>query len=429
MGKIRNFEELAQNAKRKAALEIAEAGLAAIETGAVMKRLIKPGIEELTIKDELIFLAGAQRIWAVGVGKCALEASRALKEILGDRLAGGIVLDVKPRVDLGEIRVFQGTHPWPSKENVESTAQIIDFLKGLNESDLVIFIISGGGSTLLCSPQEMGLDEETRILKALFKAGADIVEINTLRKHLSLARGGHLAKYAYPARAVSLIFSDVPGNNLEFIASGPTVKDSTTVEEAQKILKKYKISQGLDFKDYGLIETPKEDKYFERVTNILLVSNRLALEAMAKKAEDLGYQATICTDSLEEEASEAGKRLVKELAGTTGKLVRLYGGETTVAIKGKGMGGRNQELTLSALRFVGEDKLVLSMASDGRDNTDFAGAIGDKLTLERAGDLGLKIDEYLENNDSYHFFEKVKDYIMTGDTGSNVADLVIFLKE
>ncbi|MGC9603316.1 MAG: DUF4147 domain-containing protein [Minisyncoccia bacterium] len=426
MGKIQNLEKLAVTELRRAALEIAEAGLLAIDTEKAVKGGVVLDGEVLRVKDKEFDLAGFERVFVVGVGKCALEAGRALEEILGDKLTNGIVLDVHSG-NLKKIRTFVGTHPFPTTENVNATAEIIQLLSSLTEKDFVIFVISGGGSTLLCQPKNLICQDEKDILTHLFKVGANIEEINTIRKHLSLARGGYLASYAHLASSVALIFSDVPGGAMEFIASGPTVKDTTTVDDARRVLEKYGVEEATRLKIEPL-ETPKDETSFEKITNILFLDNMTALEAMSAKARGLGFNPKIRTNVLDGEAREAGENIALDIGKAGAKTAILYGGETTVKIKNDGKGGRNLEVVLGALGKIGENELVLSFDSDGRDNTDFAGALCDRITSEKAAKLDLKPEEFLKNNDSYMFFEKVGDYILTGDTGSNVSDLMIAIK-
>ncbi len=428
---IQNFDKLVadlpagQAGLRRAALEIAEAGLESIDTEKAVKRGVVLDGEILKVKGKEFDLVDFERVFVVAVGKCALEAGRALEDILGDRLTGGIVLDIRPG-KLKKIKTFAGTHPYPSEENMAATAKIIKLLSSLTKKDFVIFVISGGGSALLCQPKGMSFENEKSIVKCLFRAGADIKELNIVRKHLSLARGGYLAKYSCLATSIAMIFSDVPGGDIEFISSGPTVKDITTIKDTRRILDKYEVEKitGLNIKP---IETPKEEECFKNVTNILFLDN-VAVDAMAKKAESLGFKAIIKTKTLSGEAREVGKQIGGDLNEAGAKTALLYGGETTVTVKGSGKGGRNEELILGALKGVQEGQVVLSINSDGQDNTDFAGALCDKITKERVAKLGLKPEIFLENNDSYHFFEKAGDYIMTGDTGSNVSDLIIAIK-
>jgi glycerate-2-kinase len=271
--------------------------------------------------------------------------------------------------------------------------------------------------------------EEIPIMNALIDAGATIQEINTIRKHLSHARGGNLAKDAYPARVVSLIFSDVVGDNMEFIASGPTVKDVTTMVDAAAVLAKFDIQKTCGLETCGLIETPKEDKYFERVSNVLVASNHGALEAMKASAEQLGFVAEICSSELTGAADDAGKMIVEAIRVVPAHSVLLWAGETTVTIHNlAGRGGRNLQVCASALRFVVDGEEILSFASDGRDHGAFAGAICDTITKRAAADAGVDPEVFRAANNTYALFEKIGNYVMTGDTGSNVSDLIIALK-
>ncbi len=426
MGKIRNSAELAVTPERKAALEIAEAGLAAIDTKAVIRKWVKNEHGTLSIGEKMISQKEYKRLFVIGIGKCALDAGIVLEEILGDAITEGIVLDVRGG-HLARMKAYAGTHPFPTEANVNATAEIIGLLARCTAEDLVLFIVSGGGSTLLCQPRNLTYVEEAKLLKYLFEVSAPIEEINVLRKHLSLARGGHLAAYAYPARVISLIFSDVPGDDVQFISSGPTVKDTTTVRKAQSIVKKYKIEKHLGLK-LELLENPKDDKYFRKVNNTVVVSNQIALAAMQREAMHRGFKADIVTHTLRGEARKVGVDIIKRTHKLSPHSIALYGGETTVTVKGNGLGGRNQELALGAMEKITRGELVLSVASDGHDNGDYAGALCDIMTKEKAERMGLKADDFLKKNDSSRFFEQMDDMLVTGGTGSNVSDLVIALK-
>lgn len=412
-------------------MEIAEVALNSIDTQKAIKEkiLLKDG--KIYIEDYSYSLEKIRRISVIGVGKCAMEAASVLEEILGDFLYGGIVLDVyeSNKCTLRKIECFIGTHPLPSEKNIEVTKKIIGVLNKLDEENLVIFIISGGGSTLLCLPDEGAncLDEKL-IIGELIRKGADIREINTVRKHLSLARGGHLAKYAYPAHVISLIFSDIPGNDIEFVASGPTIKDTTTIDDADRILIKYDILKSCDLTHCSLTETPKDDIYFEKINNILFMSNLVALEAMENKARELGFSAKIVNDKLSGEARNVGILIAGDLKKSMNKTVLLYGGETVVTVKNGGKGGRNHELALSALNSIGKDEIILSFNTDGYDNTDHAGALCDSATKEKSVKLKMNPQDFLKEHRSYDFFEKTGDYLETGHTGSNVSDLIIAIK-
>lgn len=423
---IRNRALLETSEARRLALDLADTGLAAIDTQAAIKNSVLITDNLLTVAEQKIDLSQIARILVVAIGKCALDASVALEEILGQRISAGISLDVRtdPLCSLRQIRCFVGDHPYPSQRNVDATQEIIKLFGGVEERDLVISVISGGGSTLLCHPQNSTCENETLMVEAMFKAGAKIQELNLLRKHLSLARGGYLAKYAYPAQMINLIFSDVPGDNLATIASGPTVLDTTTVADAWAVAERYQLPLSRDF----LIETPKEEKYFTRVSNQLVVSNQLALTAMAERARLLGYAATIQTTELSGEVRPVAERLVAELRQAPPRSVYLYGGETSVNISGHGTGGRNQQLALTTLPLLDETELILPLASDGYDNTDAAGAIADSLTRQHAVDKSLAMETFLADNDSYNFFQATGDQVLTGKTGSNVSDLIITVK-
>jgi glycerate-2-kinase len=426
--KIQNFDELATTDARRALLTIAEAGYEAIDTNAVLEKAMRLDGDTLFLADQTIDLAAVEKIVFIAIGKCAVEAGTFAERVLGDRISAGVLVDVKIGPTLAHIKTFCGTHPLPSDENMHAAEAIVAALAGLTERDLVIFIISGGGSTLLFLPKDKVNMEEIPIMTALIDAGATIQEINTIRKHLSYARGGNLAKDAYPARVVSLIFSDVVGDNMEFIASGPTVKDVTTMDDAAAVLAKFNVLKTCGLEKCGLIETPKEDKYFERVSNVLVVSNHHALEAMKAAAEKLGFATEIRASDLTGEADDAGKMIVESVRGIPAHSVLLWAGETTVTVRGTGRGGRNLQLCVSALRFVDDGEEILSFASDGRDHGAFAGAICDTITKRAAADAGVDPETFRANNDAYALFEKIGNYVMTGDTGSNVSDLIIALK-
>jgi glycerate-2-kinase len=424
--KIRNFEKLAVTEERRHVLDLLEYGLQSIDTKMAVKRSVSFDGRVLTIVGKTYDIADIRRIFVVGIGKCALEAVQALEDILGNYIHGGVMVDVhEGKLKTGKIQVFVGDHPLPTERNISVTKGIINLLKGAEEKDLVLFVISGGGSSLLCQPENLTCYEERKIVECLFRAGAPIQKINIVRKHLSLAKGGYLAQYAYPAKVVSLIFSDVPGNDLQFVASGPTVFDSTTIEDARSVLREYHVSSECLFVDQGLIETPKELKYFERVRNTIIVSNNIALQVMKEVGERKGAKAKIQTFDFSGHARHIGAGIVDALKINTWNTFLLYGGESTVVLKGNGRGGRNMEVALSALRFISDNDVIISLASDGRDNTEFAGGICDIITKQKAIRFGLDPRDFLNRNDSYSFFTKTGDYIDTGDTGSNVSDLIV----
>ncbi len=431
--KIKNSKALGITYARERLLQIAEVGLRAIDTEKVMAEEISLRGDKFKVRERVFDLEKVKRIFVAGVGKCSLEAARALQKILGERIVDGVVIDIHEG-ELKGMRAFSGTHPLPTERNVNATRELIKLLEKSEEGDLVIFLISGGGSTLLCQPKEHTCAIEAELVKCLYSKGATIKEVNTIRKHISLARGGNLAKYAYPSEVVSLIFSDVPGDDLSFVASGPTVLDTTTVRDAEDVLTEYDARGHCGISQNDIIETPKDSKYFEKVSTILFVSNKTALEAMAAEAKKLGLVPSIRDFALQGEAGKVGKKIVKELHRVPAKTILFYGGETTVTFekprgkKNRGKGGRNQELALSALRFIKRDEAILVLASDGEDNTDMAGAICDKITKEKAEEKNLRPEKYLKEHDSYGFFAASGDHIFTGPTNSNVSDLIIALK-
>ena len=427
--KIQNFDQLATTDARRALLSIAEAGYEAIDTAAVMARELRRDGDILSVGGERIDLAATGKLVFIAVGKCAADAAAAADRVVGDRIALGVAVDVKECPEIPHFRTFRGTHPLPSDENMRAAEAIVGALAGLAENDLVIFVVSGGGSTLLFLPEDRASREEVPIMNALIDAGATIQEINIIRKHLSYARGGNLAKDAYPARVVALIFSDVVGDDLSSIASGPTVKDATTVEDAMRVLEKYDVLKLCGLEKCGLIETPKDDGYFRNVSNVLVVSNRHALEAMKEEATALGFAAEIRGSDLVGEADDAGRMLADAIHAAPAHTALLWAGETTVTVHDpNGRGGRNLALAASALRFVKDDEAILSFASDGRDHGPFAGAIADAGTRKAALDVGVDTEAFRIADDTYALFEKIGNYMMTGDTGSNVSDLMIALK-
>ncbi len=440
MGQIQNFEELAVNDLRRDALAIAEAGYEAINTEKVVRSKVQVKNNELYIGDKIYKLAG-RRVYFVGIGKCAISAGRTIESVLGDTFTAGIALDVADTNsgNNSKIETYVGTHPLPSEANVRGAKRIIEFLSGLKEEDLVIMFISGGGSTLLCLPQApMTYRNESELFKELTEKGAPIQDLNIVRKHISRARGGALAVSAYPAEVISLIASDVPNDDIEIIASGPTVLDSSTVDDAKAILAKYGITAPINIE---FVETQEDEKYFKRVTNILILSNKDALSGMKDEAVRRGYETTIVDEYFTGEARDIGRAVAKKLHTMSPKTALLYAGESTVTIttsagegglappKPIGEGGRNQEMALSALTDINYDELILPFASDGRDNTDHAGAIADEATLAHARDKNLSVEEYLDAHRSYDFFSTTNDALVTGYTGSNVSDIMIALKK
>ena len=339
---------------------------------------------------------------------------------MGTRINEGAVIGLE-KIKCDYIETFAGTHPKPSKANVLAGKKIIKIIENSNENDLIIVIVSGGGSSLLCYP-ESELEQGIRLYDSFLKCGRSTIELNTVRKHISALKGGGLAKLAYPATIIGLIFSDVPGNNhFEDVASGPTYRDKTTIKDAEKIIEENSLGK------FDLIETPKEYKYFDKVHNFVLVSNETAVEAMAKKAQEFNLGVNIISTDLYDEIDKA---LEKIFSAQKDNSVVLAAGEPNIKVKEKGgQGGRNLHMGLQAIKMkmIDKNSVFIPFASDGMDNSDVAGVVIDKNTIEKVEKLDLNVDDYLKRFDSYTFFQKTGDMIMTGPTGANVSDLMILL--
>lgn len=452
---ITNFKSLAKNSLpdrraglREKALLIAEAGYEAIDIEKTVKSRIsaKNNILEIRhFKKEdpyKIDLGDFKRVFIVGIGKGSALASASLVKILGGKLTGGIALDInKPKINSKlqttnyKLQTFIGTHPLPSAQNIKATKEIIKLAKSLKKEDLLITFICGGGSALSCG-SETELKNSILVTKELTKAGANITELNTVRKHLSEFKGGGLAKMAYPATIVSLIVSDVCGNELSSVASGPTVYDKTTKKDAESILKKYNLQ--LLINNLKLLETPKDDKYFKAAANILFVCNQDAIDGMMKKAEELGFVVKIHSLALEGEAKNIFLPIIKKIKP---REAIIAAGETTVTLnkyqvsgikyQDLGKGGRNQEAVLGAISnlqsTISNDLVVISFASDAHDNTEAAGAIDDYLVLKKIEKLKLNPQDFLNRHDSFNFFKKTGNLIYAKQKCFNVADLMLVL--
>ena len=426
---IKNYKKIARSKERKIVLKIVESGLSAIQPEKIIKSKVNLDRRKnlLSIGKKQLDLNKFERIFVFGIGKASFKAVQALEKILGTRISGGVLIDTRPK-KLKYIRTFQGTHPLPSNKNKAATKQLEKIVEQATQNDLVIGIITGGGSSLLCD-YRVNLTELRQIFNQLLKSGANIEEINTVRKHFSKIHGGWLAQKIYPATGLSLIISDVPSNNLSFIASGPTYPDKTTLQDAQRIISRYHLSVVKKFAN-EMAETPKEKKYFRKIKNILIGDNKTALQAMAETAQKMGIKKIkILPRGLNSYASQQGEKIIRTIAKEKSSTIFLFGGETNVKVRGKGIGGRNQELALGALKKIEPGITLAAFASDGRDNIDLAaGAIIDFSTKQKAERLNLPIQKFLANNDSYHFFKKTNDLIITGQLDSNVSDLVVAYK-
>ena len=434
---------------RKAAIEIFGAAVQAVDPAAAIHRHMKREGTRLTIGGEVLDLAAVRQIVVVGLGKAGASMAGAVEEILGERIQRGVVVTKYGHVQpMKTIRLHEAGHPVPDEAGIAGAQAILDCVKGLGPEDLVLVLISGGGSALTPAPVEgISLAEKQALTKALLACGADIREMNMLRKHISRIKGGQLARAAQPARVRTLILSDIVGDPLDAIASGPTVPDPTTYADALGILDKYRIRQEiptgirthLEAGAAGKVsETPKPtDPLFARVKSLMVASNIQALEAAKAEAQRLGLRAMILSSFIEGETRDVARMhaaLALEVRASGNPVAPpvcfITGGETTVTLKGKGKGGRNQEFALAAaLDIAGlRDVVVLSAGTDGTDGpTDAAGAIADGDTLERAVAAGLKPRAALDGNDAYPFFERLSDLIITGPTRTNVMDVRLVL--
>jgi glycerate 2-kinase len=432
-------------ALRKAALRIFTAAVQAVDPAEAIRRHVSREGALLRIDSETIDLQPVGRIVVVGCGKAGAPMAAAIEEILGDRIAGGVVVTKYGHVaPTARIRIHEAGHPVPDAAGVAGARAILESLGGLRPEDLVLVLISGGGSALTPAPVDgIRLEQKQALTKALLACGADIREINTLRKHVSLFKGGQLARAAAPALVRTLILSDIVGDPLDAIASGPTVPDPTTYADALAILDKYSIRGEipapirlrLEAGARGeLPETPKpSDPLFARVRSVMVASNIQALEAARVEAERLGFAPMILSSFIEGETREIARMhaaLAREVLSSGHPMKPpvcfISGGETTVTLKGSGKGGRNQEFVLAAaLDISGLPRtVVLSAGTDGTDGpTDAAGAIADGETCARALGLGLRPRKALEENDAYPFFQTLGDLIMTGPTNTNVMDV------
>ena len=434
---------------RQDAITIFKHGIKAVDPANTIKHNLVVEDNRLDIQGKIYNLSAYENIFIIGMGKASAAMAKAIEDLLGNRIKGGIV-NVKygHTVPLKIVKANEAGHPVPDEAGLAGTNEIVQLLRQTGEKDLVFCLISGGGSALLPCPAEgISLEDKQHFTKALLDCGATIHEINCLRKQISKVKGGRLARLAYPSKLISLILSDVIGDNLDSIASGPTVPDKTTFADCLRILEKYKIHHEipdpvLEYFEKGrrgeVEESPKaDDRIFVRTQNIIIGSNKQALSAAKEQADKLGYNSLILSSFIEGETIEVAKvhaAIAKEILSTGNPVGKpacvVSGGETTVKIKGEGLGGRNQEFALAAaISIDGLEKVViLSVGTDGTDGpTEAAGAIADGSTLRRSKELGMVAEKYLRENNSYNFFKPLRDLIITGPTNTNVMDLRIIM--
>ena len=444
-----SFESKTISAMRKDAVDIFYKAIEAVQPGAAVKRHCKFDGKTLFIGHRSYHLARYNNLYILGSGKATAPMAAAMENIIAEKITGGIITVKFGHVaDLKHINLIEAGHPIPDENGIRGASAILNLAKIAKEDDLILCLISGGGSALLPFPYNgLTLKNKQDTIKILLSCGATIHEINTIRKHISKIKGGRLAQAAYPATLVTLILSDVVGDDLDVIASGPTVPDSSSFYDCKNIFRKYdlidKIPQNvLNHIESGISgeidETPKpHDPVFDKTYNLIIGSNVESLISAKEKAESLGYNVLILSSMIEGETrfiAQVHGAIAREIIKTGNPLPLpaciLSGGETTVTISGNGLGGRNQEFALSAsIDISGKKNIVmLSGGTDGTDGpTDAAGAFSDTLTLKRAEEMGLNPYRFLANNDSYHFFQKLGDLFITGPTNTNVMDLRIVL--
>lgn len=437
-------------------VDIFDSALKAVDPCNAVKKTIKITDNRLKVNDSAYDLKDFNRVIVVGAGKGTASMAKAVEELLGDRICEGLIIVKHGHAQsLSKIRCIEASHPLPDEAGVKGTEEIIETLKDVDEKTLVICLLSGGGSALLVSPPEgISLKEKQITTDLLLKAGASIDELNAVRKHLSRVKGGRLAQIAYPSSVLTLVLSDVIGDRLDVIASGPTVPDRSTFMDAVKVIEKYNLVKKLPNKVLSMLldgiagklpDTPKAgEDCFKKGSAVIVGSLKQAINAARNTANKLGFDTDMVTDKLQGEAGEAAvyladlAKMVRSSRKGVKPLCLLAGGETTVNVKGSGKGGRNQELAVAfALEIEGVDGItMLSAGTDGTDGpTDAAGAMVDGNTAIKARQFGLDPAEYLKNNDSYNFFKRLdcltgeKSHLITGPTGTNVMDMQIIAVE
>jgi len=435
--------------QRRDARAIFAAGLAAADPARLIQRCLQVDGQVLRAGERLYDLTKHSDLYIVGAGKATARMALAVEALLGERIAGGIIIVKRGhRIPLRKVEVVEAGHPIPDQTGVNATESIIRLLRRTQKTDLILCLISGGASALWCSPIEgLSLQDKQQTTQALLECGARIQEVNTIRKHTSGVKGGRLVEIVHPATVLSLILSDVIDDSLDNIGSGPTAPDSSTFADCLSIVERYGVGEMIpvavrSFLKKGaageIVDTPKAgDPIFQKVQNLVIGNNQLALVAAKEKAEALGYQTLVLSSAIE---GEAGKVAIDHMIMARNVLsgsrpIRppaciISGGETTVTIRGDGLGGRNQEFALAAaIEIDGLGGVVaFSGGTDGTDGpTDAAGGIVDGTTVQRGRDKGLDARSYLERNDSYPFLRTVGDLLITGPTLTNVMDLRVVL--
>lgn len=427
---------------REAALSIWRSALAAAAVDPLVRSVLRLRDDTLVCGPSSVDLTSVERVLVLGCGKAGASMTRAVEAVLGDRIdAGFVVVKDGHTLPARTVELAEAGHPVPDRRGHAAAERLLALAEGAGPRDLVVFLVSGGGSALLPAPAPpITLEEKQEVTRLLLAAGATIGELNAVRKHLSLLKGGQLARAASPARILTLLLSDVLGDPLDVIASGPTAPDPTTFGEALDVLARRgvlervaaSVRRRLEAGARGEVpETPKPgDPLFSQVTHVVVGNNRLVVDAAARAAEGLGYPPRIATAALEGEAREVGPALLEQARSSAPPSCLIAGGETTVTVRGRGRGGRCQELALAAaLALTADDAFtVLAAGTDGTDGpTDAAGAIVDVTTVPRGRAMGLDPEGTLADNDAHSFLSATDDIIITGPTNTNLLDLYLVL--
>jgi glycerate-2-kinase len=432
---------------REKAEQIFRSAMIAVQPAQLMQANLSVNNDELMIVGHIIPFASFKHLYVIGAGKAAAAMAVEAEKILGSHINDGIVTTKNGHaLPTKKIKVMEAAHPVPDEQGVEAVKQTLRLLEQVTANDIVICLISGGASALWCDvPSGITLPEVQATFDQLIRSGAGIHEVNTVRKHLSGIKGGQLMRHCNGARIFSLIISDVPGDNLEAIASGPTVADSSTFLDAYAILSRYNLLRVLPQsvrqhiekgKEGAIVETPKSgDPLFNNTVNKIIGNNSIAVEAAAHQAAAMGYHVHIIPQLITGDAIEEAKKLMALALNYQGNKPGciIQGGETTVKVTGKGKGGRNQHFVLVALNELNTIQeqheyniCILSGGTDGTDGpTDATGAVIDRNTLTQVVSMELDIKAYLDNQDAYHFFQRTNSLIITGPTQTNVMDLMM----
>jgi len=422
---IQNFEELATNDKKKDCLEILESGIRAADPENIIPKYVTPS--EITIGGKSIKIENYSNIYSIAFGKAGDSMTRALNAIIS--IKSGIIVipkGSKSRIKGKKFQIFNSRHPKPDQTSIKAAKEVTKFLQNRRSDELVIFLVSGGGSSLLALPDRITLDDKIYVTNLLLKSGATIQEFNCIRKHLSKIKGGKLVENM-KCQAVSLVMSDVEGDDLSSIASGTTYMDDTTFSDSLEILEKYKLKRKtpievLQVLEKGLQKESNETPKKAKIENYIVANNNDCLEAMQRKAKEIGYE--VCTMQVFGDIKDVVKKILENISENQ-KTCLIFGGEPTVRVLGKGMGGRNQELVLRILKNTQKLKnmVIASMGTDGIDgNSVFAGAITENVRI----DLDT-MKEFLKNSDSGRFFQKQKGNIVTDFTHTNLMDIGMIL--